>query len=338
MGNIGRHDLDGCDEDIAALYLKTGAHHIKKIADALRSRSMADIQRYAHKLAGSSGFLEVKGMATLLSELEKAASKNGAGEAGRLVSLVEEEFSQIQRYRSSRPHLIKKSQEASPPPPPPPIKRSKIFVVDDHPLIREGLVRLIALQPDLKFCGQASTAHQALKIIPTLKPDLVILDITLAGSNGMGLIKDMKLRSLKSFILVLSMHDEALYAERALKAGAKGYIMKHQAPKELLKAIHRILDGEIYLSEMMEAKMLHKIADSSSQESAFPEGSLSDRELQTFQLIGQGRGTREIAAELNISPKTVESYRAHIKVKMSLKNAHELTQHAVHWVEGNHLN
>jgi DNA-binding NarL/FixJ family response regulator len=217
-------------------------------------------------------------------------------------------------------------------------KKFKIFIVDDHPLIREGLERLINFQPDLSLCGQASTAFRALKAIPILKPDLVILDITLAGSNGMGLIKDMKLRSLKSLILVLSMHDESLYAERALRAGAKGYIMKQEAPKEMLKAIHRILAGEIYLSEKMGAKMLHKIADGSSAEKALPEGSLSDRELQTFQLIGQGRGTREIADELHISPKTVESYRAHIKVKMNLKNAHELTLHAVHWVESNHLN
>jgi len=336
MPKMERQDLDRCDDDIAKLYLKTAAGHIKRIGTAMRTKSMADIQRFAHKLSGSSGFLELKEMAQLLSELEKAASRNESREAVRLLSLVKEEFAQIQRYRASRPPQIKAPQAA--PPPPLPNKRSRIFIVDDHPLIREGLVRLLNLQPDLKFCGQAPTAHEALKAIPKLKPDLVILDITLAGSDGMGLIKDMKLRSLKSFILVLSMHDESLYAERALKAGAKGYIMKHQAPKELLKAIHRILDGEIYLSETMEAKMLHKIADSSSSEKAFPEGSLSDRELQTYQLIGQGRGTREIASDLNISPKTVESYRAHIKVKMNLRNAHELTQHAVHWVEGHHLN
>jgi DNA-binding NarL/FixJ family response regulator len=160
----------------------------------------------------------------------------------------------------------------------------------------------------------------------------------LAGSNGLDLIKDMKSRSLKSMVLVLSMHDESLYAERTLRAGAKGYLMKHEAPKEVLKAIHRILAGEIYLSEKMAAKMLHKVADGMSNEKTLPEGALSDRELQTFQLIGQGRGTREIAEELHISAKTVESYRAHIKVKMNLANAHELTQHAVHWVESNHLN
>jgi DNA-binding NarL/FixJ family response regulator len=210
--------------------------------------------------------------------------------------------------------------------------------VDDHPLVREGLVRLINLQPDLKLCGQAATAHQALKAIPDLKPDVVILDITLAGSDGMDLIKDMKLRSLKSLVLVLSMHEESLYAERTLRAGAKGYLMKLEPPKEVLKAIHRILAGEIYLSAKMADKMLHKIAEGKTDGKTLPEGALSDRELQVFQLIGQGRGTRQIAEELHISAKTVESYRAHIKIKMNLKNAHELTQHAVHWVESNHLN
>jgi len=217
-------------------------------------------------------------------------------------------------------------------------RKHKVFIVDDHPLMREGLARLLNLQPDLHVCGEASSGHQALKSIPVQKPDIVILDITLAGSNGMDLIKDMKLRSLKSLILVLSMHDESLYAERALRAGAKGYIMKQEASKEVLKAIHRILAGEIYLSEKMSAKMLHKLAAGKSEEKTLPEGALSDRELQVFQFIGQGRGTRQIAEELHISAKTVESYRAHIKVKMNLKNAHELTQHAVHWVENNHLN
>ena len=226
----------------------------------------------------------------------------------------------------------------SPIPRKPKKEKHKIFIVDDHPLVREGLTRFINLQPDMLVCGEASSAHQALKSIPVLKPDVVVLDLTLAGSNGLDLIKDMKLRSLKSLVLVLSMHDESLYAERALRAGAKGYIMKEEASKEVLKAIHRILAGEIYLSEKMAAKMLHKVAEGKVDAKTLPEGALSDRELQVFQSIGRGRGTREIAEELHISAKTVESYRAHIKIKMNLKNAHELTQHAVHWVESNHLN
>jgi DNA-binding NarL/FixJ family response regulator len=216
--------------------------------------------------------------------------------------------------------------------------RHKVFIVEDHPLMREGLIRLISLQSDLRICGEAATIHEALKLIPVSKPDIVIVDLTLAGSSGLDLIKDMKLRSLKSFVLVLSMHDESLYAERALRAGAKGYIMKEQAAKEVLKAIHRILAGEIYLSDKMNAKMLHKLVDSRTDGKTPPEGSLSDRELQVFQFIGQGRGTRQIAEDLHISAKTVESYRAHIKVKMNLKDAHELTQHAMHWVQTNRLN
>ena len=214
----------------------------------------------------------------------------------------------------------------------------KIFIVDDHPLLREGLTRLINLQADLTVCGEAPSTHQALKAIPVIKPDVIILDLTLADSNGLDLIKDIKLRSLKSMILVLSMHNESLYAERALRAGAKGYIMKEEAPTEVLKAIYHILAGEIYLSKKMSAKMLHKMAGGHSEEKSLPEGALSDRELQVFQFIGQGRGTHQIAQDLQVSAKTVESYRAHIKIKMNLKNAHELTQHAVHWVESNHLN
>jgi len=217
-------------------------------------------------------------------------------------------------------------------------EKSKIFIVDDHPFLREGLTRFINLQPDLVVCGEAPTPHHALKSIPLLKPDIVIVDLTLAGSSGLDLIKDMKLRSMKTMVLVLSMHDESLYAERALRAGAKGYIMKEEASKEVLKAIHRILSGEIYLSEKMAAKMLHKLADGKNTSDAVPEGALSDRELQVFELIGRGHGTRQIADELHISAKTVESYRAHIKVKMNLKNAHELTHHAVQWVERKHLN
>jgi len=221
---------------------------------------------------------------------------------------------------------------------PPIIKKSRVFIVDDHPLICEGLTRYINQQPDLAACGQAMSRHTALKAIIESKPDVVIVDITLKSDSGMDLIKDLSLRSSKSCILVLSMHEESLYAERALQAGAKGYIMKQEPLKEVLRAIRRILEGEIYLSEKMGAKMLHRIADNQPGTSTLSVGQLSNRELQVFQFIGQGHGTRQIAEELHISAKTVESYRAHIKLKLDLKNAHELTQHAVHWVESNHLN
>jgi len=336
MPNNQRDDLVGCDEDIAELYLKTAANQLKKMAAAASSKSMAEIQRLAHKLGGSSAFLGLKVMAKLLKELDQAAEGNEPKEARRLLGLIKEEFTQIQSHRKSSLPRAMKSKAVSPSPLLK--KKSKVFIVDDHALLREGLTRLIDGQPNLQICGEASTAYQALKSILDLKPDIVILDINLGGSDGLDLIKDMKLRTIKSKILALSMHEETLYAERALRAGAMGYIMKQEASKDVLKAIQRILEGEIYLSEKMAAKMLHKVADGKLDDKTLPEGSLSDRELQVYQSIGQGRGTREIAEELHISPKTVESYRAHIKVKMNLKNAHELTQHAVHWVESNHLN
>ncbi len=215
----------------------------------------------------------------------------------------------------------------------------KIFIVDDHPLMREGLKRLLNLETDLTVVGQAETVGEALKTIPKLKPDLAIVDITLPDGNGIDLIKDIKRRSIKCPALVLSMHDESLYAERALRAGAKGYIMKHEVSGEVLKAIHRILDGEIYLSEKMGLQVLHKIAGNGHRAASKggPIDALSDRELQVFQLIGRGRGTRQIAGDLNVSMKTVESYRANIKTKMGLKNAVQLTQHAVQWVQHKEL-
>jgi len=264
MSKVERTDLDACDEDIANLYLKTATLQIKRMVSAAHSQSMAMVQRLAHKLAGSSGFLELKNLAKLLRQLEEAAERKEPKDVSRLLALVQEEFDLIQRHRTAYTSPVVKSRTPRPPPPPKSTKKFKIFIVDDHSLIREGLGRLINLQPDLSVCGEATTAHQALKAIPSLKPDIVILDITLAGSNGMDLIKDMKLRSLKSFVLVLSMHDESLYAERALRAGAKGYIMKEQASKEILTAIHRILSGEIYLGEKMAAKMLHKMAGGQS--------------------------------------------------------------------------
>jgi DNA-binding NarL/FixJ family response regulator/HPt (histidine-containing phosphotransfer) domain-containing protein len=337
MPKIKNDELSGCDEDIARLYLKMADTQIKRMRSAQKSKSLPDLQRRAHKLAGSSAFLGLGTMAGLLSKLERNAADHApAKNADTLLNLIQKEFERIQRQKrvANAPAEKSKAQASLPTT----LKRAKIFIVDDHPLICEGLVRLINLQTDLRICGQATTAHEALKAIPVLKPDVVIVDITLAGSDGMGLIKDMKMRSLESRILVLSMHDESLYAERALRAGAKGYLMKLGAPQEVLKAIHRVLSGEIYLSEKMSAKVLHKLAGGKSHEESRPEGALSDRELQVFQSIGRGKGTRQIAEDLHISAKTVESYRAHIKLKMNLKNAHELTQHAVHWVESNHLN
>ena len=217
--------------------------------------------------------------------------------------------------------------------------KTRIFIVDDHPLVSEGLTRLLNLESDLTVVGQAATVHQASKTIPALKPDLAIIDIALPDGSGIDLIKDMKRRSIKCPFLVLSMHDESLYAERALRAGAKGYIMKHEVSREILKAIHRILDGNIYVSEKMGFMMLEKVSGNGRRNATKggPTETLSDREFQVFQMIGRGRGTRQIAGELNVSVKTVETYRANIKNKMDLKNAPELARHAVEWVQRNRL-
>ena len=212
-------------------------------------------------------------------------------------------------------------------------KKARVLVVDDHPIVRQGLVQLINQEEDLVVCGDAENAHQAIEAIKLLKPDVAVIDISLKSINGLEFIKNIKVDNAKLPILVLSMHDEGLYAERALRAGAKGYIMKQEATENMLLAIRRVLTGEIYVSEKMGAKMLHQLVAGRPEAGSSPLDRLSDRELEVFQLIGQGLGTRQIAEELHLSVKTIESYREHIKEKMKLKNATELVQHAVQWVK-----
>lgn len=211
--------------------------------------------------------------------------------------------------------------------------RTKILVVDDHPIVRQGLSLLINQEEDLQVCGEAENAHEALNAIESLEPDMAIVDISLEGVNGVELIKNIKARFPGLLILVLSMHDESLYAERALRAGANGYIMKQEANEKVMEAIRQVLAGEIYVSDKLASKMLHQFVAGKST----PDGSLvqrlSDRELEVFQLIGQGHGTRQIAEELHLSVKTIESYRAHIKDKLKLKNATELVRYAIQWVQ-----
>jgi DNA-binding NarL/FixJ family response regulator len=208
---------------------------------------------------------------------------------------------------------------------------TRILVVDDHPIVRQGLVQMIEHEPDMEVCGQAEDAHTALQAVDKLKPDMAIVDISLKGASGIELMKSIKLSHPNFRVLALSMHDESLYAERALKAGARGYIMKHEAPERVIAAIRRILAGEIYVSENMTARMVHKLVDGAEDGSTGIE-SLTDRELEVFRLIGLGHGTRQIAEELFLSVKTIESYRAHIKEKLALDNATELIQHAIQWV------
>ena len=210
-------------------------------------------------------------------------------------------------------------------------KKATVLLVDDHPIVRQGLTQLINQEPDLGVCGHAEDAKSALHAIATCRPDIVILDISLNGPDGFEVLKDIRMRDEALPVLVLSMHDESLYAERALRAGANGYIMKQEATERVLQAIRRIRGGEVYVSDRIAERLLRQIV-SSPVSGKSPMEALTDRELAVFRLIGKGRGTREIADDLHISVKTVESYQAHIKEKLSLKNARELVQHAFQWV------
>jgi DNA-binding NarL/FixJ family response regulator len=212
-----------------------------------------------------------------------------------------------------------------------PVARSTVFIVDDHPIVRQGLTLLINREPDLAVCGDAEEAGSALRRIEELKPDLIVVDVSLNGPDGLDLLKNIRARDVSLPVLILSMLDESLYAERALRAGANGYIMKQEATDRVLVAIRRILDGEIYLSDRMANRMLHRFANGAGAEQRSPIADLTDRELEVFRLIGEGHATRQIAQELHISVKTVESYQAHIKDKLSLKNARELVQRAIQW-------
>jgi DNA-binding NarL/FixJ family response regulator len=209
----------------------------------------------------------------------------------------------------------------------------QIYIVDDHPLMRKGLAMTIEKEMGFEVCGQAESAEEALSEMIRLTPDAAVVDISLPGMNGIELIKNIlhQLPGLK--ILVVSRHDEELYAERALRAGAKGYLMKLEATDVLVSALHQILKGNIYLSEKIGTKMLMKMASGNSAKSDNPLDLLSDRELEVFELTGKGLSTKEIGKKLHISVKTVESHRANIKDKLQLETANELMRHAVKWVE-----
>lgn len=209
-------------------------------------------------------------------------------------------------------------------------KRS-VFVVDDHPLLRQGLALLINQQHDLEVCGEAEEAQALMQALSQKKPDIVIVDISLNGPDGLDLLKNIRSSYPDLPVLVLSMHDEAIYAERALRARANGYIMKQEATEKVLVAVRRILNGEVYLSDRMANKMLQQYIGGSQGAIQSRISALSDRELEVFCLIGEGRGTREIAKGLHLSIKTVETYQAHIKEKLSLHSGRELIQRAIQW-------
>jgi DNA-binding NarL/FixJ family response regulator len=211
----------------------------------------------------------------------------------------------------------------------------RVVVVDDHPMFRDRLAQIINHETDLTVCGEAGNAQQALETIQQTTPDLAIIDITLDGASGLELIKSIRAQGLKTALLVLSMHDESLYAERALRAGANGYITKRQPGTEVIAAIRRVLSGEVYLSAKMTAGFLRSLAAGAPggvKEVAPPISRLTDRELEVMELIGLGRTTREIAAALELGVATVDTYRARIKDKMSFRNAVELQHYAIRWV------
>jgi DNA-binding NarL/FixJ family response regulator len=205
--------------------------------------------------------------------------------------------------------------------------------VDDHPMMRQGLAQLISAEPDLEVGGEAETAGQALEVIGALKPDLVLADISLPDKNGLELIKDFQSIQPGLPVLVISMHDESLYAERVLRAGGRGYIMKQEGGKKLMEAIRQVLGGQIYVSEKMSARILEIFSGRRVEADTSPVGKLTDREFEVFQLIGQGKGTRDIAAKLHLSVKTVEVHRMNIKAKLKLESASELIRFAVRWSE-----
>lgn len=212
--------------------------------------------------------------------------------------------------------------------------KAKIFLVDDHPLVREWLTNLIHQQPDLSVCGEAETAPEALEAIPKLKPEVAIVDISLKSGSGIELIKNLKTMQPRVAVIVLSMHDEDLYAERALRAGARGYIMKRETAKKVIAAIRHVLEGKLYLSERLTAMFAEKFVDAGAVTVSPSVAQLSDRELEVFQLLGQGYETRQIAESLNISMKTVQAFCARIKEKLKLASATELLREAIRWHEG----
>jgi len=217
------------------------------------------------------------------------------------------------------------------PPKAPAQKKTRILIVDDHPMMREGLGSLLAAQPDLEVCGEAETASQALDLIPSRRPGIVIADITLPGKSGIELIKDISAMYPEVITLAVSMHDETVYAERVLRAGARGYIMKKEGGKRILEAIRRVRSGEVAVSEKMSAQILRIFSGHPGGDEESPVRQLTDREFEVFELIGRGLATSQMATELHISAKTVEVHRAHIKEKLQIKTGAELIAYAARW-------
>jgi DNA-binding NarL/FixJ family response regulator len=217
------------------------------------------------------------------------------------------------------------------------LNRSRnVFIVDDHPIVRQGLAQLIEQEPDLQVCGEAADVREARAALSRMRPDIVILDLSLRDSDGLELIKDIRNKYEGVPVLVLSMHDENIYAERLLSSGANGYIMKQAAGEQLITALRRVLSGGVYVSERIGASMIERLAVSGRKHAMDPIARLSNREIQVLNLIGRGKTTREIAQDLNLSIKTIESHRQRIKKKLSLDTSPRLVQFAINWYAGQH--
>ena len=209
--------------------------------------------------------------------------------------------------------------------------KARVMLVDDHPIVRQGLANLIDAEDDLFVCAQVESADEALAALPEARPDVLVIDVALGQRSGLELVKDVRAHWPDMPMLVLSMHDELLYAERALRAGAKGYIMKQEATEKVMEGIRRVLGGELYVSEKMAARLMNQAVSNKGVPQENPLSRLSDRELEVFSMIGHGVGTREIAKKLFLSVKTVEAHREHIKEKLNLKNGTELMRYAVQY-------
>ena len=213
-----------------------------------------------------------------------------------------------------------------------PVMPIRVLLVDDHPIVRQGLARLISQEADLEVCGEAGDVPAALQAVGDLSPDIVVADLSLKEGSGIDLIKTLRSQSSDIPILVLTMHEESFYAERALRAGARGYLTKQEASEKILTAIRQVVLGEIYVSDRLSPKLLQRLITGAPNTDDPLVSRLSDRELQVFLLIGEGRGTQEIATQLHLSVKTIETYRAHLKEKLDLRDARELVQYAIRWV------
>jgi DNA-binding NarL/FixJ family response regulator len=211
------------------------------------------------------------------------------------------------------------------------VNKTRILIVDDHPMTREGLVHVINHQPDLVVCGEAESAAQALDILDSSRPNLLLIDITLPGKSGLELIKDVKAMQPELLMLVISMHDESLYADRVLRAGARGYITKHEGGEKLIEAIRRVLSGKIYVSESMSAHILEIFSGGQTGLDRSSIEKLSDREFEVFESLGEGLSSQQIAKRLHLSAKTVDAHRANIKTKLNIKTTAELISIAARW-------